>query len=78
MRSQTGASLRRPGARPGLLRRFCAKFDPYGSRSLSREILGVAHEATKEEIKKAFVKLAKQYHPDHNPEGSERYSLIAR
>lgn len=31
-------------------------------------ILGIKHGATKAEIKKAFYKMAKQWHPDHNPD----------
>jgi len=37
------------------------------------EVLGVARNATDEEIRKAFRKLAFQYHPDHNhDDGAER------
>jgi molecular chaperone DnaJ len=41
------------------------------------EILGVSENATQEEIKKAYRKLSKQYHPDVNPEGDEKFKEIA-
>ena len=31
------------------------------------EVLGVAKDATEQEIKKAYRVLAKKYHPDANP-----------
>lgn len=43
------------------------------------EILGVAKNATKEEIKKAYKKLAKQYHPDlnkDNPEAEKKFKEV--
>jgi molecular chaperone DnaJ len=43
------------------------------------QILGVPETATVEEIKKAFRRLAKQYHPDRNPnnaQASERFKEI--
>ena len=32
------------------------------------QILNVSQDASAEDIKKAFRRLALQYHPDHNPE----------
>ena len=41
------------------------------------DILGVEEKATQEDIKKAYRKLSKQYHPDVNPEGEEKFKDIS-
>jgi molecular chaperone DnaJ len=40
------------------------------------EILGVEQNASEEEIKKSYRKLAMQYHPDRNPDNSEAEELF--
>lgn len=41
------------------------------------KILGVDKKSTKDQIKKAYRKLSKKYHPDVNPDGGETFKQIA-
>jgi molecular chaperone DnaJ len=40
------------------------------------ETLGVSKDATQDDIKKSYRKLAMQYHPDKNPDGAEKFKEI--
>jgi hypothetical protein len=40
------------------------------------DILGISRDAGESEIKAAFRRLAKQYHPDKNPNGKEHFEKI--
>lgn len=41
------------------------------------KILGVNKNSSPDEIKKAYRQLSKQYHPDVNPEGTEKFKEVA-
>ena len=41
------------------------------------KVLGVSGKATEDEIRRAYRKLAKEYHPDHNPGNEEKFKEVS-
>src|SRR5918996_1948752 len=44
------------------------------------DVLGIPHDATEDEIKRAYRRLAREYHPDanpDNPDAAEEFKLVA-
>ena len=65
------SGFRRFGFRWYKFRLFKQVYAPNGVKEKCLETLGISESANEDEIKRAYLKLARQFHPDKNPNRSE-------